>query len=303
MRSVVFTTGTPDTIKLVRSWTSLGHETEVIQYDVEPKNGPHHLNIVGEAQRVRPDVMIYIGAIKEIHHSWVPATAELVEANRIAPMVHICSDSADPPWWASLEEYHRERAFELQVGIDGAYETPIPSFGDRGMVGLTPVDPIPFANAIPFASRPVACGFAGGIGIREDILHPIRGAGLLTHFGNGGHGAEYHDLCRFYTTCRTVINDARTGSTAKRHVKGRFVEAALGGAVILEPSDSPAKQWFVPGEDFYEISGPPEAIGRINDITRNPAAHEHIGKSIRGKMLRDHAGPVFWARVLDRIGK
>jgi hypothetical protein len=64
MKALVLTTGTPDTIKLVGSFEALGHHTDVVRYDVCPKNGPNHINIVAEVQSRTPDLVIYIGAIK-----------------------------------------------------------------------------------------------------------------------------------------------------------------------------------------------------------------------------------------------
>lgn len=299
MKGLVFTTGTPDTIKLVRSFQSLGHHTEVIQYDVGPTSGNNHVNMMQQVRGREPDVVVYIGAIKEIHHSWVPTTDELCQINRLVPMVHICSDAADPPWHASLEEYHAAGAFALQVAIDGSRDSPLGRFG---MVALTPVHHDWFPDNPGFANRPVHCGFAGGVGIRSDILHVIHEHGLLEHFGNGGHGAPYEHLCQFYTTCRTVVNDARTGSTSRRHMKGRFVEAGMGGAVVLEPADSPAREWFAEGEDFLTYHNPWEAVELIKRGDSELERYERIGARMRARMIAEHSAPVFWAKVLGRMG-
>lgn len=299
MKGLVFTTGTPDTIKLVRSFQSLGHETEVIQYDVGPTSGGNHVHMLQQVQGRTPDVIVYIGAIKEIHHSWVPSTEELCEINRLAPMIHICSDAADPPWHKSLEEYDAAKAFALQVTIDGSYDSPIARFG---LVALTPVHHDWFSNNPPYSERSVHCGFAGGIGIRADILNFIGRHGLLHHFGNGGHGAEYYDLCRFYGSCRTVINDARTGSTERRHMKGRFVEAGMAGCVVLEPTDSPAGNWFTPGEDFLAYQNPGEAVELIRRADPELERYEKIGRRMRERMIAEHSAPVFWRKVFERVG-
>jgi Glycosyl transferases group 1 len=292
MRALIFTTGTADTIKLVNSFTSLGHEYCIVQYDVPG------LSIETMARQYGPEIIIYIGAIKAIHHSPVPDTAELCRTNAIAPMVHICSDPADDPWWPSLEEYDAAGAFRLQVGIDGSRDNPISRFG---MMALTPVDPKPFPDP-PWDSRTIACGFAGGVGFRESTIGPIRAAGLLTHFGNGGHAAQYEELCRFYATCRTVVNDNRTGTGRRRHVKGRFVEAALGGAVVIEQHDSPAATWFEEGADYLVWHTPQEAIEMIHRGAPDGERYESMARRLRAKMLEHHAGPVFWRKVLERMG-
>src|SRR5271157_3777247 len=109
MKTIIYTTGTPDTLKLIKSFTSLGHEHIIVQYD----RNPGEVDFIGTAERYRPEIIIYIGAIKRIHHSYVPSTDELCQVNAIAPMVHICSDSADPPWWPDLDDYNARGAFRL----------------------------------------------------------------------------------------------------------------------------------------------------------------------------------------------
>jgi hypothetical protein len=299
MKGMVFTTGTPDTIKLVRSFLSVVPESEVIQYDTCPSSANNQAHLLQQVRAREPNVIVWIGAIKEQHNMWVPSTQELCEINRLVPMVHVCSDAADDPWWGNLEDFHANGAFALQVTIDGSRNSPIGRFG---MVALTPVHHEWFPENPSYANRAVHCGFAGGVGCRVDILNPINEAGLLTHFGNGGHGAPYEELCQFYTTCRTVVNDARTGSTRKRHMKGRFVEAGMGGAVVLEPKDSPAGEWFTAGEEFLEWGSPAEAIEHIRQGDPQLARYEEMGRRMRARMVAEHSAPVFWAEVFRRIG-
>jgi hypothetical protein len=300
LKALVLTTGTPDTFKLVGSFEALGHPTDVVRYDVCPKNGPNHIDIVHEVRSRAPDIVIYIGAIKSIHHSWVPGTGELVAANKIAPMVHICSDAADPPWWADLEEYDRERAFELQVSIDGSVENPLAGLA-RGMLALTPLDAALFAHNGAWLDRPVLCGFAGGVGFRENILGPLRQRDMLTHYGGGGHAGPYPELCRFYTTCKSVVNDCRTGSGTRTHVKGRFVEAAMGGALVLEQLGSPADKWFESGKDFLVYHGIDELLGFV-DAIKGGADYTAMAQRLESRMRNEHSGAVFWSRVLARMG-
>jgi hypothetical protein len=294
MRAIVFTTGTPDTIKLIESFTCLGHQTEVIRYDI----GTEGIGMEGKVATYRPDLIVYIGAIKGQHDKYVPSLEELCRLNHVAPMVHICSDSANPPWWPDLEAYNNAGAFRLQVGIDGCKDSPIARFG---MVALTPVDPAYFPTETTWDTRIYPCGFAGGIGIRESILGPIRAQGLLTHFGSGGHPHRYEELCQFYTLCQTVINDARTGTGTRRHVKGRFVEAGLGGALLIEPHDSPAQDWFTPDVDYLVWHDPGEAIGHVRNCYVLRDKYAEMAKRFHAQMLEQHSAPPLWARVFKEM--
>lgn len=288
MRALFLTTSTFDTEKLISSFTSLGHQTEVVRYDVEG------VDVAALAEHRRPDVMVYIGAVGSCHNEFVPTSDTLARANRAAPMVHICSDSADTPWWPLLEEYDAAKSFRLQVGIDGCWDSPL---AELGVVDLTPMDPRYFATA-DWESRIYQGGFAGGEGWRGDLLNHLRDAGLLEVLG--GYGTlRYEFICAFYTLCRFVPNDARTGTGAKRHVKGRFLEAALAGAVVVEAHDSPAMDWFEPGVDYLTWHTAEEAEQHIR--SGSPACWA-MGERLRQKVLANHTAKAFWDRTFKAMG-
>jgi hypothetical protein len=292
MRAVVFTTGTTDTEKLIQSFTCLGHDTRVVRYDVP---GVDVAAIAGE----RYDVGIWIGAVPEFHQGPVPSTMEICRANRATPLIHICSDAGDAPWWPLLEEYHAAGAFRLQVAIDGSHDSPLGRFG---RVELTPVDDAWFP-AIPWHGRLYRCGFVGGTGGRVDLLNRLsEHPALFRHLNRGGAPLRYQHLCAFYAMCRTVVNDDHTGSAQYRHVKGRFVEAALAGAAVIEPENSPAQDWFRPGIDYL-------TWGDAEDVLRHVrvATGERImtmARRLQAQMRERFSARPFWARVLAaaRIG-
>jgi hypothetical protein len=85
-------------------------------------------------------------------------------------------------------------------------------------------------------------------------------------------------------------------------MKGRFIEAGLAGAVVLEPPDSPAPRWFEPGLDYLVWHTPQEAIDLVRRASAAPGEYEAMGRRLRAKMLERHAAPVFWRNVLTRMG-
>jgi len=292
VRFLVLTTGTPDTEKLVRSVTCLGHETRVVQYDVVGVDVP------GVVEETRADATIYVGACDDFHNGApVPSVDALCRMNRASPMIHICSDAADPPWHSLLESYHAAGAFRLQVAIDGVRSSPIGRFG---RVALTPVDPSQYVER-PWSERSVPCGFAGGGGARVDWIRPMIDRGALQWWNESGF-APYAELCEFYGRCQLVVNDARSGSGAARHVKGRFVEASLAGAVIVEPRDSPAREWFEPGVDFLEWGSVDEATEHARQASSRSAENEKMASRMRAGMLERHAAGPFWRGVLEQAG-
>ena len=290
MRVLFYTTGTRDCEKLWGSFLSLGHETEVVRYDVRD------FDMAAYAETRKPDVIIYIGAIGDFHFGLpVPTTEVLARTGRVAPMVHLCSDAADPPWWPLLEEYNEVGVFKLQVTIDGVMDSPIGRFGK---VALTPIDPTYFNNLVPYNERPYVCGFAGGGGCRVPIIAGIRHVGATLHWLKEGAEVPYQEMCDFYKNCKIVLNYAWTGSGARRHVKGRAIEAGLAGAVLLEPYDSPLRIWFEPGVDFVEWTNVEDASAAI----KNGGVNEAMADRFKAKMLANHTAQIFWADVFKRIG-
>lgn len=291
MKGLVYTTGTVDTEKLIRSFTSVVPETKVFRYDV------HGFDVVAVAEHIRPDIIVYIGAIGKYHHSPVPETETLCKVNHIAPMIHLCSDSADPPWWPLLEEYNIAGAFKLQVGIDGCFDSPLAKFGK---IALTPIDPSSFSE-VSWDSRTNICGFAGGGGSRTWFLEKLKSQNMLVWLPHAA-GRTYDEMCKFYTTCQMVINDASTGSGQARHIKGRFVEAGLAGAVPIEPFDSPARQWFKANVDYIEWMAIWDVEKQLTEAKANSARNEDMGRRLRIAMLEKHSGPVFWKSIFKEIG-
>jgi hypothetical protein len=292
MRGLIFTTGSRDTEKMYQSFTYQYPDSMVVQYD-KP-----NLDMVHIAQSFRPDIIVWIGAHRGSHHipgvRPVPDTAELVRVGRVAPMVHLCPDSGDTPWWPEIEDFHRAGAFRLQVGIDGCHDSPIASFG---MVALTPIDPAFFPD-VPWEHKIYRCGFSGGGGFREQMLNGLQQRGFLTRFQD----SSYKDMCISYTQCKLILNDARTGTGTKRHVKGRFVEAALAGAVPIEPHDAPTHNWFKPGEEYLVWANEGEIEAHIGRVPELDEQYRAMAANLRKRMIEEHSAPVFWGKVLKRMG-
>ncbi len=68
-------------------------------------------------------------------------------------------------------------------------------------------------------------------------------------------------------------------------MKGRFIEAAMAGAVVLEPADSIARQWFAVGEEFLEWNAVGDAPVLARGAESDPDRYETIGPRIREKVI------------------
>ncbi len=300
MKSLFLITGTSEVPKYADSLRNLNlGEVGLLQYDLADRSDQL---LYSKIKEFAPDFVVYIGSV------WgkIPSIAALAHiTNHIAPMIHLCSDAADPPWHNLLRDYNNAGAFTLQVAIDGSHKWP---HSERHMTALTPVDPLLFPSVLkPHRERAVACGYAGNQGSgpasqRTIILCEILKHRLLDLRIRSSLPYTYEAFCEYLATLRMSLNIAYTGTEATTHVKGRVLEAGLAGACLLETKGSPASYWFRPGLDYLEYGSAEEAIGIIRRLTQEPEATQAMGESLRRRVLDQHSPSQFWQRIFDRIG-
>jgi hypothetical protein len=303
VKAFFITPPTNETDKHYESFLSLpGNEVQRHVYfntkraDSYENGRPRDDRMFSAALSYMPDVIIYIGACGDN----LPEPGILRKLrDRIAPTVHLCSDAADDPWWPLLMEYDRIGAFSVQVALDGNPAWPL---AETQITALTTLDPKWFARDFPrHAERPIGFGFAGNIGVvRAALLERAATFGLQYRERDGARNsyAEYVD---YLGRCRIVLNFARTGSLRHMQVKGRVIEAALAGAMLLEERGAPTSHWFTPGVDYLEYGSMEEAASILAAIHNRPVVTEAIAGRLREKVRADHSPAAFWRRVMERI--
>ena len=307
MRITVLRTHTGNCLSLYEALRTLGHEVSVIVYDTMRHDAFKHLPWMVDENN--PDWVLMIGAHVESHGFPVPSIDVLAEIGERHHFVHLCCDAADPPWWPQLQNYYDNGRFALQVSIDGVRTGPI---GERGLTMLSPIDPAPYPDPPrPWAQRTVALGFGGSVGAQNQargrLIEGLRNSGLLTvrthaydsHIRDDeSSAAAYRE---FMSTCRCAWNYPATG-TERMHVKGRPIEAALAGCLVLEHKDSPLADWFGPGEDYLSWGDAGDIMKCLGWVRTNPQEAESMAATMRRKVLVQHSPTVFWARVMERLG-
>lgn len=298
MKALFLLTGTNETVKYADSLGGLGHEIDHLRYDLP---GLSDEKLYAQIKEKAPDLVVYIGS------RWgkTPSTSILsCIANRVAPSVHICSDAADPPWHDMLRDYHNTGAFTLQVAIDGSHKWPLAGVG---MTALTPVQEQAFGEPMPHEKRNVICGYAGnpgaGTGNRTAMLSDLLARRVIDQLhirSNLPHTNEMYN--RFLGHCRMSVNIAWTGTEAGTHVKGRVLESALAGALLLETRGSPTSYWFRPGLDYLEYGTGEEAEDIVRRLANDPEASQAMALSLRNRVLQEHSPAQFWGRIFDRVG-
>lgn len=297
MRALYLRTTTPSNENVLASFLSLWPDAEILFTD-----NPD-VELVETAEVMRPDVIIYIGAIDAGTHRKIPHIDELCALGRIAPMVHLCFDACDWAWHPFLERYNDAGCFALQVAIDGSFETPIARW-KKGMVWITPIDPSVYRPQ-PYRTRTTLCGFAGGYSRghpgRAELIERLEAARLLTRLA-GYPTVPYGELAAFYCNCQSVPNSPSTGSGKRDHVKGRVLECAWAGAVLLERRGSPTHRWFDRKTMYLEYESEAEAAAKIVWVMRHPERAEQMAHRMHHHAHQIYTPAHFWHGVLKRAG-
>lgn len=281
-----------------RSLQSIGHEVHLMQYDALPHH--RHGELVDGARALAPEFIHFIGAIEQYHGRPVPQPDVLRALNSVAPMIHMCDDAGDPPWWPMLEVYNREKCFTVQVNIDGAFGTPIDTF-ENGMTLLTPIDWRVF-HPKPWNERSIKMSMVGGLGhsSRKAMTEALMRKEILS-FHEGPIGRTYEGMADIMCDSKITYNYGFTGSTQKMHVKGRVVEAGFAGNVLLEKRGSPVDRWFHLGEDYLDFETPDEAEFILGMTPEDQL--EQMALRFSNKVIREHHPAKFWDKVLLKAFK
>ena len=284
MRALFITTNTNDTHNHIDAWDSVS-ETKAVRVYFDYLSGlgndAYILHKAREAGKI--DVIFYIGANRG---AGLPSFDTLRELRKIAPLINIISDAADPPWHNPIETYRQEECFDLQVGIDGEPKSPV------DLVTLTPVDGRAFDSVK--IQKDIYCGFSGNVsGKRGQVLSAVGGRCFVRLRGN-----DYLDHIKFLKRCNMVLNVAYTGSGNRFHIKGRVTEAGYAGAALLEQIVSPIKHWF-PAAAYIPYRGVEHLIELIDTVS-----HETIAESAKllSKTVREkYNAAAIYGGMLDAI--
>lgn len=297
MKLLVLLTGTNETLKYAESLEMFG-PVSTLQYDV---SGRSDQLLFDKAKEAAPDFIAYIGS----RWGYQPTISTLSRINeKLAPMVHICSDAADQPWWDLLREYHQCGAFSLQIAIDGSTQWPT---SDANLTLLTPINPALFGEPIPHAQRAVKFGYAGNAGggpasQRTVLLTELLRQRVLDLRIRSNLPYTYEAMCDYLENCRISLNIAYTGTESTTHVKGRVIESGLAGCCLLETKGSPVSKWFTPGVDYLEYSSADEAVTLMRELIDHPEVTQAMGLALRAKILAEHTPTKFWAKIFNRVG-
>ena len=300
MKCLFLSTSTLETNKYAESFRD-GVPGSVVDFYRYDEDGYSDAKAYAATKEFAPDVIVYVGSRwgRQI------STSTLAHiTGRIAPMIHLCSDAADPPWHDLLREYDSKGAFALQVAIDGNDQWPGAS---SGLTLLTPIAASHFpAEPKPHVERTIACGYAGNpgnpMGRRRTILFELMSRNVLTLRMRVDSPGSYDQMCAFLSDARMSLNIPFSGTETTTQVKGRVIETGLAGGFLMEGKGAPTRKWFSPGVDFFEYDDIGAALLMIEHYSKCPDITEQIGANLRRRVLAEHSPAIFWGKVLDRIG-
>jgi hypothetical protein len=296
MKVSILRTHSDDCENKYLSLMCLGYDVDVIRYDDRPHD--RHDEVIEHVRKFAPDAIVYIGAIEGLHDRPTLRPDKLKQLRDIAKTIHICGDACDFPWWPFLETYDKEECFDVQVSIDGNYETPLVNF-KNGMIKLTPTDPKLFKPR-NWHERDIFAAFAGGHGHgeRRDLISCLTASMDVQWIRN----TTQTNLCESMGRTKISINHSMNGTGDKDHVKGRVVETGFARACLLEKKNKHTSRWFKPGIDYIQYDGVKDAARKLEWAKNNLPEVEKIAMNMNVKMHAEHHPAVFWSDVFEKAG-
>lgn len=256
-----------------------------------------------------PDIVIYISAWTGDFRLSVETLSDI---NSKRPLIHMLFDQSDDPWWNQLKTFEEANAFSLTVGIDGGHYWPGGIDWDglweikNAITLLTPLDPAPFrGTSMPFHDRPFPITYNGNANgwVRAAYLQQIqkRLDKVLFVRNRDDRCDSYKEYIEFMKHSRLTINIPFTGSNAKKHVKGRVLEAGFAGACLLEMKNDATESWFTPWHHYIDYTSVDELVDWAEFLMKHPRISAEIAVSMREELERNHCPLVFWDNVFASL--
>ncbi len=270
MKAVFVTTEPDDVTNVIAAWDFWNVKSTRITFDYrEPIDGD---DIVERVSAACPDVIFYIGGVGgEIY---LPSFKTLRELKEMAPSINLIFDGGDEPWHAMIEDYRREKCFDLQVNIDGRKDCP------ADFNTTAPVNPSFFDGKGP--EKDIFCGISGALSEgdkRTNIIRPLLAEGLIKMRLRDSVEDGFSEHVTFMRRCQMIINTSFTGSGKTHHVKQRVFETGFAGAALLEDIESPTRDWI-----------PPEYFFTYEDARFSPTRPSEVIKNLNTEEVTEKAG-------------
>ena len=268
----------------------------------------------------KPDVIVYVSAWQG---AFIPLNETMGELNSIAPVIHICCDAQDPPWWTGngqqlgqLYEFDRRGQFSLTVNIDGGRkwpggdEWPDESTRLKGkcLTLLTPLDLRHYRETgLSFGERPYLIGYSGSpsSATRAALINRLQRVQGFNYRPRDetGNPSSYSEHIAFLQYSQVSVNVPFTGTGVERQVKGRLLEAGFAGCCCMEWQSDTMRSWFVPRFEYVEFDGIESCAEMSEWHAHHPKIAEEIGRAMKNRLEKEHHPRVFWTTVLDAVTK
>jgi hypothetical protein len=193
-----------------------------------------------------------------------------------------------------MAEYREAGCFSRQVNIDGA------TCPTADLTTLVPVDPRPYKLELVKRRKAGFAGFTANT-YRGSVINPLVQHGLveLRHRKAGYGNTDYADFAAWMCETLITVNTAITGTTWRRHVKGRVIEAALAKCALLEDAEAPTKNWFEPMVDYIPFGTSDEAAYIIRHMPEAQA--RLLGESLHTKVVENYSAKTIYEAMLKEL--
>lgn len=202
-------------------------------------------------------------------------------------------------------------AFDLVLPIDGCSLESLPSLrhlGRRFFRGWSPISP---GNVPPFATRRSCVNLVGSLwGERVHGVQALRNAGIEVITRPSAIEAHRDPNLPAHKTLSTAtyldslrqaqltVNYSACSTGDGHQLKGRVLEAAACGSMLLESANDVTCDFFEEGREYVSFDGAADLVEKVRYFLAHPERAAEIAANATSRFLRDYTATTFWTRVL-----
>ncbi len=201
--------------------------------------------------------------------------------------------------------------FDLVVPIDGCSLESLPPLHHLGRRFFRGWSPIAAGSVPPFTTRRPCVNLVGSLwGERVAGVQALREAGIdvITRpSAVEGHRdpnlpahktlstATYLDSLR---SAQLTVNFSACSTGDGHQLKGRVLEAAACGSMLLESANDVTCDFFEEGREYVSFEGAADLVDKVRYFLAHPERAAEIAANATSRFLRNYTATTFWTRVL-----
>lgn len=157
----------------------------------------------------------------------------------------------------------------------------------------------------PRQERPIDVIFMGNVDCenrKETIYYLLNnGIAVFTVGNQDWNQLNYERLCHFMGQSKISLNFPRNRFTDKTSFKGRILETAMSGGMMIEEENDNTNLFFKPGEEVVWYSTKEELLKTIKHYLKNTEERIRIAENMQKTCLEKYTIANWWKKVIEKF--